>query len=98
MPLFTKGYDEVNDRVSKGSKFTMSCYNCQFYYQTEEDTEEMCQNPEVLEYDMVMTPTSIYCNRWRPVQHKSTTQFKKGVELNGRKKSILQATRKKSSK
>ena len=64
-PLFSRGFDPVRRKVEKGSRFTMSCYNCDYYYQAVGDTEEVCQNPEVLKYDMVITNSSIYCNRWR---------------------------------
>lgn len=63
--LFTRGYDDVRRRVEKGSRFTMSCYNCDYFYQASGDKEEVCQNPDVLKYDMVITETSIYCNRWK---------------------------------
>ena len=96
--MFSRGFKEVNDRVSKGSKFTMSCYHCEYYYQDTGDSEEVCQNPDVLQYDMVVTTTTIYCNRWKPVQRKSPTKFKKGVDICGRKKSILQKARKIRSK
>lgn len=95
---FTRGFSEVREKVSKGSRYTMSCYNCEYYYQDEDDTAEMCQNPEVLQYDMVVTPTNIYCNRWKPVQKKTPAMFKKGVRICGRKESILKEARKKSSK
>ena len=47
---FNRGYKEVRDRVSKGSKYTMSCYNCDYFYQDFNDKEEVCQNPNVLKY------------------------------------------------
>ena len=62
--MFTVGYSEVRKRVSKGSKYTMSCYNCNYFYQSEEDTEEVCQNLDVLSFDMIITDTTVYCNRW----------------------------------
>lgn len=89
---FSKGYKDVRERVSKGSKYTMSCYNCDYYYQEYGDTEEMCQNPNVLKYDMVITPTNIYCNHWKISSRKSATTFKKGTELNEFKKSKFKKT------
>lgn len=79
-PVFSKGYSELRNRMSKGSKYTMSCYNCQFYYQSEGDDTEMCQNPDVLKYDMVITETNIYCNRWQLVHRTETAKsiFRKG--------------------
>lgn len=77
--LFTRGYDDVRRKVEKGSRFTMSCYNCDFFYQAVGDKEEVCQNPDVLKYDMVVTETSIYCNRWCLTQRKQSVKsmFKK---------------------
>ena len=77
--LFNRGYSPVRKRVSKGSKYTMSCYNCDFYYQAEGDSTECCQNPNVLEYDMVVTESSIYCNQWRMCARETSVKkiFKK---------------------
>lgn len=78
-PSFSRGYDDVRKRVEKGSRYTMSCYNCDFYYQASGDMEEVCQNPDVLKYDMTVTDTSIYCNRWVISRRSSTAKsiFKK---------------------
>lgn len=62
--LFKRGYTELNERLEKRSKYTMSCYNCMYFYQTKEDVEEVCQNPNVLKYDMVVDENNIYCNQW----------------------------------
>ena len=63
--VFNRGFKEVRQRVEKGSRFTMSCYNCDYYYQAVGDKTEVCQNPEVLKFDMVVTETSIYCTKWK---------------------------------
>lgn len=73
---FNRGYSEVRQRVEKGSKYTMSCYNCEYYYQAVGDKTEVCQNPEVLKYDMVVTETSIYCTKWKLAERASTTPTK----------------------
>lgn len=91
---FERGFKPVREKVSKGSKYTMSCYNCEYYYQSFGDREEVCQNPNVLKYDMVVTQTSIYCNRWKMCSRKKATTFKGGKELNGRKKTTLKKARK----
>lgn len=62
--LFVRGYSPVREKLLKKSRFTMSCYNCGYYYQAVGDKEEVCQNPDVLKYDMVVTDNNIYCNRW----------------------------------
>lgn len=91
---FTKGYKTVRDRISNGSKYTMSCYNCNYFYQDFDDTEEVCQNPEVLKYDMVVTPTNIYCNRWRITNRKESATFKGGESISGHKKIKIKKARK----
>lgn len=75
-PVFNRGYSEVRHRVEKGSKYTMSCYNCEHYYQAVGDKTEVCQNPEVLKYDMVVTENSIYCHKWRLSERTSTAPIK----------------------
>lgn len=86
---FSRGYSPVREKLSKGSKYVISCYNCDFYYQDYGDEEEVCQNPDVLKYDMVVTPTNIYCNRWKMTKRNDSTTFKGGEKLNGRKKSKI---------
>lgn len=78
--LFTRGYSDIRNRLSKNSRFTQSCYNCEYYYQTAMDKEEVCQNPDVLKYDMVITESNIYCNRWKLCSRTSSIKsiFKKG--------------------
>ena len=89
---FSRGYDSVRERVSKGSKYTMSCYNCEYFYQEFGDSEEMCQNPNVVKFDMVVTSTNIYCNRWKMCKRKNLTDFKGGAKINGRKKKTFKKT------
>lgn len=64
--LFSTGFGGVRSKVAKGSKYTMSCYNCAYFYQTGTDTQEVCQNNNVLPYDMVVTENNIYCGKWSP--------------------------------
>lgn len=64
MALFKRGYRELNERLERRSRYTMSCYNCNYFYKTDEDEEEVCQNPRVLKYDMVVTDNNIFCNLW----------------------------------
>ena len=88
---FTRGYNDVRDRVRKGSKYTMSCYNCEYFYQTEEDDEEVCQNTNVSKYDMVMTENNIFCNFWKMCDRR-----RKGVAKNEPKQIKVKKARKKS--
>ena len=79
-PLFTRGYQESRERLAKNSYYSRSCFNCACYYQASGDKEEVCQNPEVLEYDMVVSENNVYCLHWRPSSSNKTEQqslFKK---------------------
>ena len=81
--LFNKGFSPVRAKLSSGSKYLISCYNCDWYYKSKNDTEEVCQNPEVLKYDMVVTETSIYCSKW--VMTKRTDNSVKKLYKKNRK-------------
>ena len=78
--LFTKGYGSIQNKVAKRSKFVMSCYNCEYFYQAVGDKEEVCQNPEVLRYDMTITESNICCTKWKPCLRSQSVKsiFKKG--------------------
>lgn len=64
---FTRGYKETRQKMSKSQRFYMSCGNCANYYQAEGDTEECCQDLNVLPYDMVVDENRVYCIRWKPI-------------------------------
>ena len=76
-PIFSRGYKECRDKLSKNSKYTRSCFNCHYYFQASGDKEEVCQNTNVLEYDMVVSDNSIYCLRWKPSSSNKDSMFKK---------------------
>lgn len=71
---FSKGYGAVRQRVGKGSRYTMSCFNCEYYYQSEEDEEELCQNTDVLPYDMVVSEGNVYCNQWSMTRREDSVK------------------------
>lgn len=81
--MFSRGYEESRERLSKNSYYSRSCFNCEFYYQGSGDKEETCQNDEVLQYDMIVDGNNIYCLRWVQNSSKKNTVFKKkrGREL-----------------
>lgn len=94
---FERGYSKFRDKSH--SRYVMSCYNCDYFYQAVGDSEDLCQNPEVLPYDIINTETSIYCLRWKAIsgnnkESVNTTHFRNGVKI-GRKKKVTK-TRKKS--
>ena len=65
-PIFTRGYRESRERLLKNPYYSRSCFNCAYYFQASGDKEEVCQNQEVLQYDMVVTDNNVYCVKWRP--------------------------------
>lgn len=76
-PVFTRGYQESRDRLSKNSFYSRSCFNCDYYYQASGDKQETCQNSEVLQYDMIITEKDIYCLKWRHNSNNQQSLFKK---------------------
>ena len=81
--MFGRGYGEVREKISKVSKYTMSCFNCEYYFKDIMDDDEMCQNKRVVKYDMVVTDNNICCNLWE-LSHRVThakTLFKKGKKI-----------------
>ena len=77
---YVRGYSPVRRILERGSKFTRSCYNCDYYYQAPGDDEEVCQNEEVLRYDMIVTEAGVCCGQWRLCARKTDakTLFRKG--------------------
>ena len=78
--MFTRGYSESRERLAKNPYYSRSCFNCAYYYQASGDKEEVCQNPDVLEFDMVVEANNIYCLKWKPNSSNKTEQqsmFKK---------------------
>lgn len=63
----TKGYKNVREKVINTSRYTKECGNCRFFYQTEEDEEELCQNSNVLKYDICVEGERVYCSFWRGI-------------------------------
>lgn len=82
-PLFTRGYQESRERLSNSFYYSRSCFNCEHYYQSSGDKEEMCQNDSVLEYDMIVDGNNVYCLKWQQCSKNSNSLFKKkrGREL-----------------
>lgn len=79
-PKFTHGYNESRGRMEKNSYYSRSCFNCAYYFQAHEDKEEVCQNNEVIEYDMIVDGNNIYCLKWKLASSVVTDQqalFKK---------------------
>lgn len=67
---FTRGYDNVKEKVKKSYRYTRSCDNCSFFYKTHGDEEELCQNPDVLPYDICIEENRTFCSFWKYVTDK----------------------------
>ena len=81
---FTRGYSESRERLKRTAKYSRSCFNCDYYYQSVGDTSEVCQNPNVLKYDMVVTDNNVYCTYWTPSKpDKSKSSRKRGKLFKG---------------
>ena len=80
-PKFTRGYEESRQKLNNNPRYTRSCYNCVYYYQASGDKSEMCQNEDVLSYDMVIEPNNVYCLKWTP---PNTSNAKKEMFKRGR--------------
>ena len=65
-----RGYDNVKEKVKKSFRYTRSCENCNFFYMSKEDEEELCQNPNVLPYDICVDEGRTYCSFWKYVADK----------------------------
>ena len=80
MQKYKRGYDTARERVKQHVKFVCSCFNCDYYYKGQGDVDETCQNPEVLQYDMVLEQNRVYCIQWQPTQkRKKPLQKKQGL-------------------
>lgn len=77
---FVRGYAPIRRILERGTKYTRSCYNCEYFYQAPGDDTEVCQNGQVLKYDMVVTESSIYCHMWRLNARRTDAKslFRKG--------------------
>ena len=61
---FAKGYKEVRNKVEKNMRFNRECNNCGSFYQSDEDTEELCQDNRVLSYDICTEGNRVWCQYW----------------------------------
>lgn len=77
---FMRGFAPSRRIVEKRGKYNRSCYNCDYYYKDTFDDHEMCQNPQVLSYDMYVTENNICCSQWKQSVRMTDakTLFKKG--------------------
>lgn len=63
--LFSKGFKPVLKKA-QNNKYIKSCDSCTFFYEALGDKEELCQNPNVLEYDIQVDGNRVYCGWWEP--------------------------------
>lgn len=78
---FVRGFAPCRRVVERGSRYTRSCYNCDYYYKEFGDDEEVCQNPQVLSYDMIVTENNICCGQWKLSARKTDAKslFRRGM-------------------
>ena len=81
---FSKGYKDSREKIKRSAKFTRSCFNCDYFYKTMSDKEEVCQNPNVTQFDLVTEENNIFCCYWRQSERKedSNSLFKGGTGRN----------------
>lgn len=81
---FSKGYKDSREKVKRSAKFTRSCFNCDYFYKTMSDKEEVCQNPNVTQFDLVTEENNIFCCYWIQSERKedSNSLFKGGTGRN----------------
>jgi hypothetical protein len=63
-----KGFEAVREKIKDNTKYTRNCLNCRFYYKDVGDDEELCQNDDVLSYDIVVEEGRVYCYHWKVVK------------------------------
>lgn len=63
----TKGFKPIREKVVKSARYMRACDNCKYFYQTPEDEEEVCQNSNVLEYDICVDGNRVYCTFWKGI-------------------------------
>lgn len=61
-----RGFNHVREQIQSKSRYLRDCNNCRFFYQAPFDEEELCQNEQVLEFDICTDNQRIYCCYWLP--------------------------------
>ena len=75
MPLELKrGFAPIREQIQAKSRFLRDCNNCKHFYQAPLDEEELCQNDQVLEFDICVDKERTYCCYWQPNGEKSKKQ------------------------
>ena len=64
---FERGFDSVRAVVNRNSFGIRDCNNCKHFYKDAGDKHEMCQNPSVTFYDVIVTETRTYCHQWETI-------------------------------
>lgn len=82
-PVLSRGYNESRQRMEKNSYYSRSCFNCAYFFQDRRDKDEVCQNNEVIEYDMIVDGNNVYCLKWKP-SSKAVTKEQALFKRSGR--------------
>ena len=68
--MFGRGYSEVKEKAKNKSRYVMSCNNCDYLYD-DKNGEEVCNNPDVLSFDIIVDDDGrVYCHHWKTVSKK----------------------------
>jgi hypothetical protein len=69
-----RGYKVIRDKIEKNAKYNRSCLNCNCYSKEEGDFEEVCQNTEVLSFDICVEGERTWCCYWRSVKGEKSNE------------------------
>lgn len=71
--ILSRGFEDVQKKVEKNSRYTRSCDNCEYYndYIIDEQEEDTCTHPSVLPYDICIDGDRVYCSFWRYASRRS---------------------------
>ena len=72
---FERGFNVSRKKAKKGIKYLRSCFNCNYFYKAVGDEDEVCQNPNVSEYDLVVDNNRVYCTYWSPIKEEKDSLF-----------------------
>lgn len=78
--VLNRGFSSVIEEVCKKSRFLKSCTCCDYFYAAENEEEELCQNPNVTHYDIVVTDNDSHCAFWSLYSNDYTPKGSKKKE------------------
>ena len=66
---FKRGYEVFHEQVdnSRNRVNFANCFSCKYFYEDFGDHEELCQNSEVLRFDVCRVGNRVFCSFWKGV-------------------------------